>query len=145
MTRRFMTLTSMTASAILLVTAHAPVDAQQRSQGTAAPRIYSEAQAVRGELLYADNCSYCHLVDLSGGDLSPALTGAPFIVKWTSRPLSEVFDYMRTQMPLNSVGGLSGQQNADILAFLLKRAGLPAGTADLPAASAALRGVILQP
>ena len=112
-----------------------PVVAQPRAG------VYSEAQAARGEALYADNCSYCHLVDLTGGELSPALTGPPFIAKWTSRPLGHVFDYMRVEMPYNSPGGLSAQQNADILAFLLKRSGFPAGAADLPGESAALQAV----
>src|SRR4051812_42099453 len=60
------------------------------AKGAAAPAkpgIYSDAQAQRGEALYADNCSYCHLVDLSGGDLAPALTGPPFTGKWSMKPV----------------------------------------------------------
>ncbi|MEQ1896855.1 MAG: cytochrome c [Vicinamibacterales bacterium] len=135
-------------TALLVVTAAAPVAAQRRGRRKAAPMaqpkpgVFSEAQAARGEALYADNCSYCHLFDLSGGDLAPALTGPPFVAKWAGKPLSEVFDYMRVQMPLNSPGGLSAQQNADVLAFLLKRAGFPAGAIDLPLQSAGLKGIV---
>lgn len=106
---------------------------------------YTEAQATRGAALYAENCGQCHSLDLAGGDLAPALTGPAFTVRWTSRPLSDVFDYMRTQMPLNSPGGLSAQQNADLLAFLLKKAGYTAGATDLPAASDKLAAVKLAP
>ena len=52
---------------------------------------------------------------------------------------------MRTQMPLNSPGGLSAQQNADMLAFLLKKSGYAAGKMDLPATSEKLAGVKVPP
>ncbi len=138
----------LAVTALIVLAASTPASAQRRGRRRAAPiaqpkpSVYSETQAARGEVLYADNCSYCHLVDLSGGDLAPALTAGPFIAKWASRPLSEVFDYMRVSMPLNSPGGLSAQQNADILAFLLKKSGFPAGAMDLPAQTAALKSVV---
>lgn len=144
---RLTALVCLAVTALLVLVADTPVSAQRRGRKKAAPMaqpkpgVYSDAQATRGEALYADNCSYCHLVDLSGGDLAPTLTGAPFMAKWTGRPLSEVFDYMRVAMPLNSPGGLSTQQNADILAFLLKKSGYPSGVVDLPAQAASLKSV----
>lgn len=144
---RLTALVCLAVTALLVLAADTPVSAQRRGRRKATPMaqpkpgVYSDAQAARGEALYADNCSYCHLVDLSGGDLAPALTGAPFMAKWTGKPLSEVFDYMRVAMPLNSPGGLSPQQNADILAFLLKKSGFPAGATDLATQAAALKGV----
>lgn len=120
-------------------------DAAAQGRGkkpTPAPGVYTDAQATRGEALYTDNCVYCHLVDLSGGELAPALTGAPFIAKWTSRPLSDVFDYMRIAMPMNSPGGLSAEQNADILAFLLRKSGFTPGATDLPAETSSLKSVV---
>ena len=128
----------------LLVLALSPVGmAAQRgaAKKTPPPGVYTDAQAARGETLYLDNCVYCHLLDLSGGELAPALTGAGFTGRWAGRPLADVFDYMRIQMPLNSPGGLSAAQNADILAYLLKKSGFPAGPADLPTDTAALRTV----
>ncbi len=145
---RLTALVCLTVTALLVLAADTPVSAQRRGRRKAAPMaqpkpgVFSDAQAARGEALYADNCSYCHLVDMTGGDLAPALTGAPFIAKWTSKPLSEVFDYMRVQMPLNSPGGLSPQQNADVLAFLLKKSGFLSGGVDLPSQSAGLKGVV---
>ncbi|MGE3579412.1 MAG: c-type cytochrome [Vicinamibacterales bacterium] len=142
------TLTGLAAGLVVAALAAFPVTAQGRGRTAKAapkPGVYTDAQAGRGEALYADNCSYCHLVDLTGGELAPPLTGAPFVTKWTTRPLSDVFDYMRVSMPLNSPGGLSAQQNADLLAFLLKRAGLPAGPAELPAQSTALKAVTAAP
>ena len=37
--------------------------------------IYTEAQAKRGEPLYAQYCASCHGPDLAGGEMAPGLTG----------------------------------------------------------------------
>jgi mono/diheme cytochrome c family protein len=118
----------------------APAAAQA---GTTAPGVYTEAQAARGDALYAENCAQCHRPDLTGGELAPALTGPGFVARWTMKPLAEVYDYMRTEMPLNSPGGLSAQQNVDMLSFLLKKSGYAAGKTDLPASSEKLAGIKL--
>lgn len=101
--------------------------------------VYSDAQAARGAAIYAENCAQCHAGTLEGSERGAALTGALFVMRWLAgRPLAELFDYMRTEMPLNSPGGLSPQQNADLVAFLLQKSGYPAGKADLPNTSAQL-------
>jgi mono/diheme cytochrome c family protein len=96
--------------------------------------IYTEAQATRGASLYADNCAQCHRPDLSGGDLAPPLTGPAFFFKWNNRTVADLLDYQASTMPLNSPGGLSLAQNADLIAFLLKQGAFPAGSKDLPSA-----------
>jgi mono/diheme cytochrome c family protein len=104
--------------------------------------VYAEAQALRGAGLYAENCAQCHTRTLERSSLAPALTGPAFVARWTrDKPLSDVFDYMRSSMPLNSPGGLSLQQNADLLAFLLKKSGYQAGNSALPSTSAQLASV----
>ena len=105
--------------------------------------LFTEAQARRGAVLYTENCAQCHRYDLAAGDLAPALVGPAFTLRWAGGPLSELFDFMRTQMPLTSPGGLSAQQNADLLAFLLEKNGYAAGTTDLPAAGGELAGLKL--
>lgn len=140
------------ASATLVVAAKQPGNTAQQPKKGAAPAassaapmaagVYSDAQATRGDAIYAENCAQCHTPTLESGDLAPALTGPAFVARWTAgRALSDLFDYMRTQMPLNSPGGLTAQHNVDLLAFLLKKAGYPAGKVDLPASSEKLSGV----
>jgi mono/diheme cytochrome c family protein len=114
-----------------VISATLAISAQQ-PKAAPAMGVYSDAQAARGDAIYAENCAQCHTPTLEGGDLAPALTGPSFVARWTSgKPLSNLFDYMRAEMPLNSPGGLTAQQNADLLAFLLKKAGYPAGKTDL--------------
>src|SRR5262245_38949768 len=75
---------------------------------------YTEAQAKRGQALYAGNCGVCHGGELAGGDRAPALTGPAFNAKWGVKPVTELLEYVHSMMPLNSPGGLSRQQSADI-------------------------------
>jgi mono/diheme cytochrome c family protein len=93
--------------------------------------IYSEPQATRGQALYVENCVICHASSLAGTDAAPALTGAGFIGKWNNKPLDELFEFMQTAMPVQSPGGLSRQQNADILAYMLRSGRFPSGQTEL--------------
>jgi mono/diheme cytochrome c family protein len=134
---RLMAGAAMIAAAVMTHPAAAIVRAQsQRSQWDG---IYSEAQAKRGETLYVENCANCHAADLSGSEIAPPLTAVLLAsARWKDKPLAEFFELMRVTMPWNSPGGLSAQQNADILAFILQRARYPHGNVELPATADAL-------
>lgn len=103
--------------------------------------VYTDAQASRGEPFYVENCSMCHGLRLAGTVLAPPLAGPAFTAKWNRKPLAQVFDIMRTQMPLNLSGHLSPQQNADILAYMLRAGQSPAGSRELPSTSEALKTI----
>ena len=105
--------------------------------------VYTDAQAMRGEPLYVENCSMCHGLTLAGTVLAPALAGPAFNAKWTRRSLSLVFNIMQTQMPLNLSGHLSPQQNADVLAYMLRAGDHPAGAAELLPGADALKAITI--
>ena len=105
--------------------------------------IFTDAQASRGEALYADNCIMCHGTSLAGTVLAPALAGPAFLAKWNRRTLSLVFNIIQTQMPLNLSGHLSARQNADVLAYMLMKSGSPAGETDLSARAGMLSTVTI--
>jgi mono/diheme cytochrome c family protein len=92
---------------------------------------YTEAQAARGEALYSGNCSVCHGRDLAGGDRAPSVAGAGFVARWEGKAIVDLLDYVHTLMPLQSPGGLSRQQSADIVAFLLGKGGIAPGSSEL--------------
>lgn len=100
--------------------------------------IYTADQAARGESLYRQSCAPCHGTGLEGGERAPALIGPAFVGRWSDRPFGDLFEYMRVMMPLQRPGGFSAAQNADILAYMLREAGYPAGAQDLPATDEAL-------
>ena len=94
--------------------------------------VYSASQAGSGEAAYAKSCARCHGASLSGGDESPPLTGSAFLGNWNGLPLSDLHTRIRTTMPTDSVGIYDRQLVTDVIAYLLKSNGFPAGQADLP-------------
>ena len=103
--------------------------------------VYSDAQAARGERIYGMACATCHAPDLSGSGQAPALADADFAKEWDRQPLSDLFDRIRTTMPADAPGTLEGGDAAAVIAFLLKKAGMPAGSAELPSDATALKSI----
>lgn len=105
---------------------------------------YTESQAEEGSQLYAQRCAMCHGPRLEGTYETPGLTGK-FIANWGNRPLSDLFDYLGHAMPQFAPGTLTPEEDALIVAFIMKQNGVPAGTVALPADSTALRGMRIGP
>lgn len=102
---------------------------------TTASGVYTAAQAARGEQLYMNLCVSCH----------PAGTYAQqaFRDKWNGAPVAQLFDFVSNMMPKNEPGTLELTEYADLIAYMLKVNGAPAGKAPLPPDSAALRKIRL--
>jgi mono/diheme cytochrome c family protein len=94
--------------------------------------VYTNEQADRGRALYDKHCARCHKESMSGEEMAPALVGFSFAANWEGAPLSELLERMRTSMPEDDPGILSRQQNADILAHMLRVGQFPVGSASLP-------------
>jgi quinoprotein glucose dehydrogenase len=103
---------------------------------------YSQAQAQRGETQYKQQCAVCHGDALEGdaqtergkqlNRVLPPLSGDVFKGNWNGRPLSDLFDKVSRTMPRDDPGKVSRPDTADIIAFMLKFNGFPAGKAELP-------------
>jgi cytochrome c len=96
--------------------------------------VYTGAQAERGHTLYMQSCARCHGADLSGTFEIPPLVGR-FMPYWSGSTLDVLFDYVSMAMPLDHPGALGAGANADILAFIPKSNGTPAGANELNAGS----------
>jgi len=103
--------------------------------------IYSDAQATRGEAVYGKSCASCHGPNLEGDGQAPALADKEFASEWNDQPMSDLFERIRATMPRDAPGTLKPAEAADVLAFILKKGGQPAGRAELPADAAALKPV----
>jgi mono/diheme cytochrome c family protein len=95
-----------------------------------ADRVYTDAQAQRGQTLYAAQCVPCHGPALAGG-LGPPLAGADFLRAWDKRPLVDLVDKIEKTMPATDPGTLTRAQATDLVAHLLKSSAFPAGSAEL--------------
>lgn len=106
--------------------------------------VYTPEQAKRGEAAYLQACASCHGTGLEGGDMTPPLVGGAFTSNWNDLTAGDLFERIRTTMPLDNPGRLSRQQNADVIAFILENNGWPAGAAELPADSGALKQIRIE-
>jgi mono/diheme cytochrome c family protein len=103
--------------------------------------VYADAQAKRGEAVYTTACAGCHQPDLSGDGQTPALVGKDFNMDWNDLAMSDLFDRTRGTMPADKPGTLTPAQASDVIAYLLQKAGFPAGQTALPTDSAALKAI----
>jgi len=99
---------------------------------------YAAEQAERGKSAYAASCARCHGGSLEGG-MGRSLVGTSFWNKWREQSVGDLLDYVSKNMPMGqtSTTTLSAPVYADIVSFLLKSNDLPAGVAELTAASGA--------
>jgi len=106
--------------------------------------VYTASQASRGETAYAKTCARCHGASLGGGDESPALTGGNFLGNWNGLPLSDLQKRIKTTMPSDTVGIYDIQLVTDVIAFMLKANGFPAGSVDLPKDAEPLKDITIK-
>ena len=105
--------------------------------------VFTKEQASRGEGAYSQNCASCHGTALTGGESAPPLTGGEFSSNWLGLTAGDLFDRIRITMPADRPGRLSREQNADILAFLLRMNQFPAGASELPSRTEFLKQIRL--
>lgn len=102
---------------------------------TTADGVFSAGQAQQGGDLYASLCQSCHT--------AASHTGLPFRNKWVGRPLVDLFDYIRNEMPKSEPGSLTDEEYTIVLAYLLRINGMPAGRQPLSSDPAALRAIAI--
>jgi mono/diheme cytochrome c family protein len=105
--------------------------------------VFTIDQARRGQVAYNKSCGDCHQQDLSGGDRGPALAGDVFVKAWLSLTVGDLFDRIRTSMPMDSPGSLTAEATSDIVAFVLQSNDFPAGGAELRPDPAGLKGITI--
>lgn len=93
--------------------------------------VYSPAQAKRGQALYTKACASCHRDTLEGHGPTPSLAGPEFRDRWDGESLDDLFEKTQASMPADHPGTLSREENAAILAFILRCNEFPAGEKDL--------------
>lgn len=94
--------------------------------------LYSTSQASAGSKAYGAQCAQCHGAMLEGG-VGPALSGATLntLAKNTKLSVGDMFTFLSQQMPLNAPASLSKAQYTQIMAYILKYNGYPAGAKEL--------------
>lgn len=99
--------------------------------------VFTESQAARGDTEHQTNCLSCHGTEKYAGEA--------FTKNWIGRTAFDLFDQLKTTMPDDNPGSLNAQQYVDIIAFIFKVNGLPAGTDSLTTDTEALRLIKIDP
>ncbi len=123
----------MKRSSLSMLAAATLVAAASISTATATNRgLYTSAQAAAGAQVYAGSCARCHGVNLEGVS-GPALKGSDLTAPGAQGKLtvSDIFKYMTSLMPAGDPGSLTHEQYVDVMAFLLRENGNPAGSKPL--------------
>src|SRR5262245_37410837 len=108
------------------------------AQPTATP-TFTAAQAERGHAVYGRNCVDCHGTELNNGEFGgPSLKGQFFLQKWAAGGVGALFSFTKSVMPPDRPGGLTDQNYADLVAFILSSNGIAPGDKELPTDPAAL-------
>jgi mono/diheme cytochrome c family protein len=97
----------------------------------AAPQLYTHAQAAAGKAVYDASCTSCHGAQLQGVS-APPLVGAGF--SGSPLTLAQLHQLVTTEMPFDNPAGLTPEQYADVMAYLLAANCYPAGTTAYPQA-----------
>ena len=129
---RLLTVASLVLAAAIVVKAHAQAPPPQKVVSTATG-VYTAAQASKGERVYNSYCLSCHP---AGSYTTPA-----FREKWNGHLVSELFSFISNQMPKEQPGTLEDADYINVIAYLLKINGSPAGKKDLPADEKALKWI----
>lgn len=113
----------------LLSAGTAPVASQDGGpiapERTTRDGVFSAAQADRGRSVYSRVCAECHT--RSEFSREEGVQG-----NWQGRTFFSVFQEIRSSMPDDNPAGLPRQDYLDVLAYLLRQYGYPAGESDLP-------------
>ena len=104
--------------------------------------VYTEEQAVRGEQVYQDECTFCHLDDLQGDSFATPLIGDAFTARWNGSNLGDLMIVIQVTMPADRPATLSNEAVADVIAFLLQMNDYPVGNDELQSDPDGLKSVI---
>src|SRR4029079_9225185 len=115
MIRTFVGAVLAASAVIFLIAASISIEAQ--APRTVQDGVYSDAQAGRGQPLYAQRCAGCHGPTLAGAQ-APPLSGEAFQRKFRLEPLSALFIKIRYTMPPGAAPAaqLPPAQGADVAA-----------------------------
>ena len=104
--------------------------------------VYTEVQADRGKAAYDQHCIRCHGVDLGGtGRDAPQLKGERFQATFGTETVDRLFTKIRDTMPQFLVSGLEDKIKIDIVAYILRTNGFPAGARELTTSSEELSAI----
>lgn len=131
------------AAILALGLAALPAAATAQDQGGTVS--FTASQWRQGVSVYKQSCAGCHGGRLQGMLETPALKGDKFQADWFGKPVSELYTFLSTNMPLTAPGSLEPKQYAAVTAYILKENGIEAGDQELPTDASKMTGTLPAP
>ncbi|HKV04482.1 MAG TPA: cytochrome c [Candidatus Acidoferrales bacterium] len=105
--------------------------------------VFTTDQAARGRAQYSQNCSTCHMDDLSGSGQALPLAGDAFMDIWEGHSVGELVDLVQSTMPQDKPGSLTPDACVDVVTYLLQYNQFPAGKDELKNDPDTLKSIII--
>jgi hypothetical protein len=105
--------------------------------GSTMSGVFTAAQADKGQDLYGSTC-------LGGCHSLSSHRGIAFRHRWEGHPVFELYQLINDQMPNDDPGSLSSEESLQLVAYLLKVNGMPAGKDALSSDAAALKKIKIE-
>lgn len=99
--------------------------------------VYTASQAQSGQDVYGSTC-------LGGCHSLSSHKGIAFRHRWEGHPVFELYQLINDTMPNDDPGSLSSEQSLQLVAYLLKVNGMPAGSDALSSDAAALKKIKIE-
>ena len=105
--------------------------------------VFTDAEAARGKTAYNNNCSACHMEDLSGSGQALPLAGDAFMDIWEGQTMNDLVGLVEGTMPQDRPGSLEPAMALDIISYVLQQNKFPAGTEELKNDPDALKNILI--
>ncbi|HTQ31685.1 MAG TPA: cytochrome c [Opitutaceae bacterium] len=105
--------------------------------------VFTGDEAARGKTVYTNNCSACHMEDLSGSGQALPLAGDAFMDIWEGQTMNDFFQLVQGTMPQDKPGSLTADQTLDVMSYILQYNKFPAGKDELKNDPDALKGILI--
>jgi hypothetical protein len=99
--------------------------------------VFTAPQAESGQGIYESSC-------LGGCHSLSSHRGIAFRHRWEGHPVFELFQLINDKMPNDDPGSLSSEESLQLVAYLLKLNGMPAGKDALSSDAAALKKINIE-
>lgn len=118
---------------LLSAPAHGQTAQEARS---ALDGVYTSGQASAGEQTWSAECSLCHA--------TREFTGRMFEIRWANRSVDDLFQAIKMTMPFDRPGGLTDEQYAALVSYLLELNDYPSGDEPLGTSREKLSQIVIE-
>jgi len=108
---------------VLLAVAQADQEDQEEKTRSVQSGVYTQEQAERGAAVFEKTCLSCHQPGEFGD-------GA-YMDGWSGQTAHDMIELIRATMPQDNPGSLKRKEYVDVVAYLFRLNGLPAGDAEM--------------